>query len=120
MGKIPGVDPLILHELQQLTQKQAVQRARENRVSPDKQGKEEGRQPPTRQQIQKALRKLGGAAQVLDSPLRFQLVERNGQMAVQMLDEGSGRLLREVAPERVLDLVGRLEKVLGLLLDELF
>ena len=118
MYKIPGVDPLMLNEVQQLTQKQAVQRVQENRVSPDPH--RDGRQPPNRQQMQKALQKLGGAAEALENPLGFQLVERDGQYFVQMLDRATGRLVREVAPEKALAVLGKLEKVLGLILDELF
>lgn len=116
MMKVPGVDNIILSQVQAQTTKPAVQDAKRSKITREKE--REGQQQ-FQDRLAKSVKKLNQAVEVLDSPLRFQMVERNGVWLVQIVDSGTNRLLREVPPERVMDVVGRLQKALGLLVDEL-
>ncbi|KKM12347.1 hypothetical protein SY88_04145 [Clostridiales bacterium PH28_bin88] len=117
MIKIPGVDNIIINQVQGQTAKPVVQETRKSKITREKE--REGQQQQFQERLAKSVRKLNQAIEVLDSPLRFQIVERNGSWLVQIIDSSTNRLLREVPPERVMDVVGRLQKALGLLVDEL-
>ena len=117
MIKIPGSDPVIISQIHSQTAKGVVQETRQMKITREKE--REGRRQEYKEKLAKSIRKLNQATQVLDSPLRFEMVEKKGAWLVQIIDGPSNRLLREVSPEKVMDVAGRLQKVLGILVDEL-
>ncbi len=115
--KIPGVDPAILQQIKNQTLKPEVQQSQRAVVSRDK--KEEKGKKDFKRQLGRSVKKLNEAAGVMESPLRFETVERNGRLAVRIIDGSSNSLVREVPPERVLEIAEKMQKLLGLLVDEL-
>ncbi len=115
--RIPGVDPITMQQIHNQTMKPAVQGAQRTKVTRDKE--REKSQHEQREKLTKTVQKLNQAVAVLDSPLKFEMVERDGQWLVQIIDSTANRLLREVKPERVMEVVSKIQKTLGLLVDEL-
>lgn len=54
----------------------------------------------------------------LNIQLHFQLDERTGDPVVQVMDSESGDLIRQIPPEELLALRGKLEELRGILLDQ--
>lgn len=50
--------------------------------------------------------------------LRYRVHEPTGRIWVQVIDEETNEVVREIPPERYLDLVARLWELVGLLVDE--
>lgn len=50
--------------------------------------------------------------------LRFQVHEPTGRIWVQVIDAETNEVIREIPPERYLDLVARIWELVGLLVDE--
>ncbi|MEW6661715.1 MAG: flagellar protein FlaG [Bacillota bacterium] len=117
MIKIPGTDPVIINQIQSQTAKGVVQETRQPKITREQE--REGRRQEYKDKLAKSVKKLNQATQVLDSPLRFEMVEKNGAWLVRIIDGSTNRLLREVLPEKVMDVAGRLQKALGILVDEL-
>lgn len=79
---------------------------------------ESGMEPPGRRQVEQAVDQLNSMAATLIADLQFMLHEGSGRMIVRVVDPGTGNVLREHPPEKVLDTLAAIREVVGLLLDK--
>lgn len=56
--------------------------------------------------------------QSVDKRLQFLVHEGSGRMQVRVIDRNTDEVIREVPPEKLLDLVERIHDLIGLLVDE--
>lgn len=61
---------------------------------------------------------LNQTLHVVDKRLQFSIHEETGRVHVKVIDGGTEEVLREIPPEKILDLVGRIHELVGLLIDE--
>lgn len=66
--------------------------------------------------IARVVDKLNEAALIFNYSLRFQMVEGN-RINVKVIDIASGRIVREIPPEGVMDTFSKMQDVIGVLLD---
>lgn len=50
--------------------------------------------------------------------LQFRIHEKTNEVMVKIIDDESGEVLREIPPEKMLDLVAKLWEIAGILIDE--
>ena len=50
--------------------------------------------------------------------LRFSVHEASGQIMVVVMDESSGKVIREIPPKEILNLAARFDEMIGLILDK--
>lgn len=55
---------------------------------------------------------------VVDKRLQFLVHEASGRVQLRVLERGTDEVIREVPSEKLLDLVGRIHELIGLLIDE--
>ncbi|HHW43390.1 MAG TPA: flagellar protein FlaG [Desulfotomaculum sp.] len=65
-----------------------------------------------------ALEKLSKTARIYDYRFHFKIHEATGRIMVQIIDQETGEVLNEIPPEKILDLVAHIQKLMGLLVDE--
>lgn len=120
--KVQGVDPTILNRIQGETSKQAVQEAKQARISGERQRQKETGQEagdkPDRERLAAAVRRLNKAAEELNIPLHFQLAQEEEQPVVLVIDREKQQVLRAVSPARVLEILTQWQYMLGLLVDQ--
>lgn len=120
--KVQGVDPTILNRIQGETSKQAVQEAKQARISGERQRQKETGQEagdkPDREKLAAAVRRLNKAAEELNIPLHFQLAQEEEQPVVLVIDREKQQVLRAVSPARVLEILTQWQYMLGLLVDQ--
>ncbi len=61
---------------------------------------------------------LNRTLDAVDKRLKFKVHEETERIYVQVVDQETGEVLREIPPEKILDLVGQLQKLIGILIDE--
>ncbi|OUM94426.1 MAG: hypothetical protein BAA04_07460 [Firmicutes bacterium ZCTH02-B6] len=61
---------------------------------------------------------LNRTLEAVDRRLKFLVHEETERIYVQVIDKETGEVIREIPPEKILDLVGQLQKLIGLLIDE--
>ncbi|HHU83371.1 MAG TPA: flagellar protein FlaG [Firmicutes bacterium] len=64
---------------------------------------------------------LNRAMEIFNKRLRFEVHEETERIMVKILEKRTGNtdeVIREIPPERVLDMLARLEEMIGLLIDE--
>jgi flagellar protein FlaG len=69
--------------------------------------------------------KIGRIAETMDSylqsiqrDLKIQVDDKTGRIVVKVTSKESGKVIREIPPEELLDLAARIEEMTGILFDE--
>lgn len=76
------------------------------------------RQGSEHEEIEEQVEQLNGILRTFDRQLAFELHEETNRHIVRIIDVNTDDVLREIPPEEVLDLVARIEDLVGLLIDE--
>ncbi len=71
-----------------------------------------------REKLLPALEKLRKTAPIFDFRFHFLIHEGTKRIMVQIIDQETGKILNEIPPEKILDLVARIQELVGLLVDE--
>lgn len=69
-------------------------------------------------EIQDTLKQVNKDMQHLQKSLHFRVHESSGQLMVEVQDLDTGKILKTVPPERLLDLFGKIRSAIGNLIDE--
>lgn len=126
--KIDGIDPLILSRIKDQASKTPLQEteradAQQTRVQ---QQKHQGRSQQSAieidknllQEVEEAVRKLNNTAEAMNLDLRFTVHEDSDRWMVQVVDIQEDEIVREIPPEKVLNVVAQIQSLIGVLLDE--
>ena len=94
---------------------QAVVEAKPKGAEPSPRKKEEKK--PDVELLQEVLGVAQEHFQVRDIGLEFVVHKQTGRIKVTVLDKETGEMIREVPPQQVLDLMAKIEKLMGVLFD---
>lgn len=72
----------------------------------------------TEQQLEDAVKALNETMAIFDRKLQFEIHEETHRIMVRVIDSQSGEVIREIPPQKILDMVGEMWKMIGLLIDE--
>lgn len=72
----------------------------------------------TDEQLVKAIEKAIKAIQGRNTSLDFSVHEKTRQIMVKVKDKETGEVIREIPPEKTMDLVARMWEMAGILIDE--
>ncbi|MBO8129203.1 MAG: flagellar protein FlaG [Peptococcaceae bacterium] len=75
-------------------------------------------QAPTEEQLVKALEKLTRTAYIFDRMFHFLIHKESERVMVQIIDRETEEVIKEIPPEKILDIVARIQELVGLLIDE--
>lgn len=76
------------------------------------------KQRPLAEDVQKAAERLNQAASAFDIQAHFSVHRATHEIMVKIVNTRTGQVLREIPPEKVLDLAASMEQMLGLFVDE--
>lgn len=79
---------------------------------------QELREQPTVTALQEAVDEVNQALCFLNERLEFSVHEETNRIIVRVLDRETEEVLREIPPEQILDLVAKLQELVGLLVDK--
>ncbi|HEY8417197.1 MAG TPA: flagellar protein FlaG [Limnochordales bacterium] len=88
----------------------------EERTQPVESG--DRRAPYDRTVLDRIADGLNRTLEAVDKRLKFLVHEETDRIYVKVIDEETGEVIREIPPEKILDLVGHIQKLIGLLIDE--
>lgn len=72
----------------------------------------------TKYDVEKSIEDMNKALSMLNRSLKFVVHEDTGKLMVQVIDKESGRVIKEIPPQILLDIEARIEKFLGILFDK--
>lgn len=68
--------------------------------------------------IDGALDKINKTVRIFNRSIHFSKHEESGRLWVKVIDTETKKVIREIPPEEILEIVARLEEMVGLLIDE--
>ena len=85
------------------------------------QGQAEGgtEKVPSPQVLEEAVDKANRTLETYGTELRFSIHEASGEVMVKVINTEDDSVVREIPPERVLDFVANVKKMLGIIIDKL-
>lgn len=78
---------------------------------------DEERTRKLREQLEKEIDRLSRVTEAFDRRMEFLLHEEEEQIYVQIMDQETETIIREVSPEEILDFVSRMQDMVGVFLD---
>lgn len=82
---------------------------------------EDGKDKPERdgsKDLNRTVEKLNKAAELFNNHVRFKVHKDTGRTIVQVIENGSDKVLAEFPPEKALDMEARIHKAVGIVLDK--
>ncbi len=126
--RVDGTEPLAVGRIQDQTARSEVQRLTE--VTPDVQARRReeairGREVPQEgesrnytERLEEAVKEANRATEETNINLRFRLHEESERVMMLVFDIEKNEVIREIPPEDLLNLIGQIQEMIGLLLDE--
>ncbi|NLI13207.1 flagellar protein FlaG [Pelotomaculum propionicicum] len=68
--------------------------------------------------LEEAVEQTNKTMETYNTELRFSIHKESGEVMVKVIDTRDNSVIREIPPERVLDFVADIKKMLGLILDK--
>jgi flagellar protein FlaG len=72
----------------------------------------------TPQHLERAVDVLNEAINFIDKRLQFEIHEQTNRTMVKVINRETDEVIREIPPEEILDLVGKITEMVGLLMDK--
>ena len=125
--KVEGIDPSILNRVKDQTTKPPVQdtersdaRAKVQRQLEQSKAQQANVESDKSllQEVEEAVRKLNDTAEAMQLSLRFHMHSESERWMVQVVDIREDEIVREIPPEKILNVVAQIQSLLGVLLDE--
>lgn len=119
-----GIDPVHITRIQDQTQRAVVQES--HRYDPGQKGREKVLAREQRvvewdkshmEELKEAVEKINRAAETFDVGLRFRIHEETERIMVQVIDRETNEIIREIPPEKILNLVAQIQNLIGIFID---
>ncbi|MCK8824187.1 flagellar protein FlaG [Fuchsiella alkaliacetigena] len=79
---------------------------------------EEAEEELTREEFEEGIEALNDTVQSFHENLEFELHETTEQMMARLVDLRDNEVIKELPPEEVLDMLGKIREMVGLIVDE--
>jgi flagellar protein FlaG len=73
-----------------------------------------------REELGKKVEQMNQTAAIFNKRMHFQIHEDTGRVMVKILNSDSGEVITEIPSEKLLDMVARMEEMVGLIFDKRF
>ncbi|MBM7623046.1 flagellar protein FlaG [Sporohalobacter salinus] len=81
-------------------------------------GNKESQQEITKKEVKEGIEQLNEAIQTFHEDVQFELHEDSGRMMTKIVNLDKHEVIREIPPKEVLEMLGRIKDMVGLILDE--
>ncbi|MDO3678815.1 flagellar protein FlaG [Paenibacillus ehimensis] len=68
--------------------------------------------------VVKAIQKANKALQGVEKRFEYRVHQKTGEIMVKVLNQETNEIIREIPPEKLLDLVAKLQDICGIIIDE--
>jgi len=117
--KVQGTEPVVMAKVIDMTAQQVVKDTKRTAIDLNDRGRgslEHGAESgPLGESV---FEQANATMQALSTRLKFEKHESSGHFMVRVINEDTDEVIREIPPERMLDLLVHLRRMVGVLLDE--
>lgn len=83
-----------------------------------RQGEAQAEPPPDAEAVRQAAGRLNEALRALNRDLAISIHEDSGRMIVEVSDPSTGEVVRQIPPQRVLEVEESIDKIVGLFVND--
>jgi len=120
--KVQGTEPVVMAKVIDLTARQDIKDTRRTAIDMSLNSEPQSGAPATPPLPDgvgdEVVERLNMAMRALSTRLKFEKHEASGRFVVRVINEENNEVLREIPPERVLDMMMHLRRMVGVLVDE--
>lgn len=124
MMKVQGTEPIVLTKVVDLTARRDVKDTQKSAIDMNLNARREA--PGTEEALpaeqtyvpDEAIARINTTMKALNIRLKFEKHEASGQYMVRVIDEETSEVIREIPPEKTLDMIVHLRKLVGIMVDE--
>lgn len=69
-------------------------------------------------ELEESVEELNDTIEALHKDLKFEIHESSERMMVEVINMDNNEVIKEIPPREVLDMIGRIKEMVGLLIDE--
>ncbi len=124
MVRIDGIDSVQLNKIHDQTQKTVIQESHRQDPRQKQQDKVLGREQKVlewensyMEDLQDAVEKVNITADTFSVGLRFRIHEGSERVMVQIVNLRENEVIKEIPPERLLNVVAQIQNIIGLFVD---
>ena len=124
MVRIDGIDSVQLNKIHDQTQKTVIQESHRQDPKQKQQDKVLGREQKVlewensyMEDLQDAVEKVNITADTFSVGLRFRIHEGSERVMVQIVNLRENEVIKEIPPERLLNVVAQIQNIIGLFVD---
>lgn len=70
------------------------------------------------ERLEEKVKQLNETVEIFHKQIHFQIHDETNRIMVQVIDKATDEIISEIPPEKVLDLVARIEEMIGLIVDK--
>ena len=122
--KVSSVDPVQLTKIQEYNQKGALQEKQEFDPKQKQQARVLNKEEQVThwdksnlEELDDAVKKLNSTAMAFNIRLNFSVDDQTERVVVKVIEEESERIIREIPPEHVLNMVAQIQSLIGVFVD---
>lgn len=71
-----------------------------------------------RKNLGKAVEKMNKAAELFDQRITFRVHDQTQRLVVQIVDDSTGEVIKQIPPKELLDLEAKISEMIGVILDK--
>jgi uncharacterized FlaG/YvyC family protein len=117
---VPGVDAVVLNQIQNQTKDRVVNESRETTLKTKKE--RQALDYPhyfNKDEVEESVKQLNKTADLANISLRFQVDDNDGKLFVLVIDREKGEIIRSIPPEKAMKMNDKIKYMIGLMVDEL-
>jgi len=118
--KVTAVDGIKSTNIRQLIQEPPVrlQQKREGKEEAEEKNLNNDNMQVTEEQVIKAIEQANKSLELTQTRFEFSIHEKTKEIIVRVYNKETGELIREIPPEKILDIVAKIWELAGLIIDE--
>jgi len=123
--KVDGIEPLVMNRILEKPNKlqvvDAEKATEENPIRQEQRGRSDNpvwSEESYLKQLELGVARLNNTVKAFNLSLRFQIHQESKRCMVQVIDTSTQEVIREMPPERLLNVVAQIQNLIGILLDE--
>ncbi len=115
--KVQGVDQSVLNNIQERTKKTKVQDTEQVRINTEER-KKQREQAASQEGLEQAVNKLNKTVEAFNIQLKFAISKKDGDIIVFVIDKAKNEVIRQIPPDKVVNLTAQMQYMVGLIVDE--
>lgn len=123
--KVQGTEPVVMTKVVDMAARREVRDTQRSTIDMNLDARREATEarqevalPQEARSYDEAIARINATMVALNVRLKFEKHESSGEYLVRVINEENNEVIREIPPERTLDMVAHLQRLIGLILDE--